>query len=102
MITYKNTVLTSDQPLANAAYINTLCALGVSIVMSSFLSSYQTQSERLKPKVFMDCFINSGIVVASFNDVSVHPVAGMTLALFSSVSIILIDKYLVVKTNVRN
>lgn len=40
--------------------------------------------------------------MSSFNDVSLHPVTGMTLSLFSTIVTVLVNKYLVVKTTVRN
>jgi hypothetical protein len=43
-ITFINTNLTSSQSLGNSAYINTISALGVSLFISSLLSSSETQS----------------------------------------------------------
>ena len=70
--------------------------------MSTFLSSHETKSDKLHPRIYIECFINAGIVVSSFADVSLHPVAGMTMALISTIVTLVVNKYLVRENSVRN
>lgn len=56
----------------------------------------------MKPKIFIECFVNAGIIIASYNDLTLNPVCGMVLALVSSILTLLLDKYIFQKTDVRN
>lgn len=70
--------------------------------MSSFMSSHESKSDKFHPRIYIECFINAGIVVSSFSDLSLNPVAGMTMTLVSTIVTLVVSKYLVSDGSVRN
>ena len=100
LLTLMNTNLSTSaysKSLINSAYINTISSLGIAIISSTLLSSNLSESEKLKPKLYSEVIINAGIIVATYNDISLNPVVGMILSLFSTISTLILDKYILNK-----
>jgi hypothetical protein len=81
--------------LQNSALANTLLALATAILTSILFASKDSKEDRLKFKCYIDCFINGGIVVASYQDTSLNPSACMVMACISSILTVVIHKYFI-------
>lgn len=67
--------------------------LTTAILISVMLASKDTKDEKLSPRLYIDCFINGGIVIASFQDIAQDPVVGMICALLSTLLTLILHKY---------
>ena len=102
LITLLNTDLTDATTLMYSAYTNTFLGLSTAILSSMILVSNDSDSEKMKPKVYIECFVNGGIVIASFNDISLNPVSTMVVAMLATILTLVFDKYVFQKTEVRD
>ena len=81
--------------LLNSALANTLLALSTAILTSILFASKDSKEDKLKFKCYIDCFINGGIVVASYQDTALNPSACMVLACLSTILTVVIHKYFI-------
>lgn len=98
-INVNTTSVISVAYLQSSAMGNTWAGLAAAILVSSLFVSGESKEDKQKYKVFLDCFINGGIVIASFQDISLDPVASMVLAALSSILTLIIHKYFITRSD---
>jgi ammonia channel protein AmtB len=92
-INANTTSVASASYLQNSALANTFLGLVVAALMSLLFAAKDEKIDKLNHKLYLESFINGGIIISSYADLALNPVACILPAAIASVMTLLIGKF---------
>lgn len=92
-INVNTTSVLSASYLQNSALANTFLGLVVAALMSLLFAAKDEKIDKLNHKLYLESFINGGIIISSYSDIALNPVACILPAAIASVVTLLIGKF---------